>query len=488
MKGFIATILILAAAMQMQAQNIQERIERLADADAVSQAAVSICAIKGDGQKIVDINSAMMLVPASNMKLLSTGAAMHHFGPEYRYETNIAHDGTISEDGILNGNLYIMGGGDPTLGSIDSIAPPVEETFSQWLAMLKDAGISKISGKIIGDGNYFDPMMEHPAWLLEDIGTYYGAGTTGLMFYENMQSFRVSAGAEIGDSINIEPSYPEAPWMEFRYNCTTGEAGTGDQLFMFASDLAPVAEIRGTFGVDRADKRLDCSNKFPEYTCAYHFKEFLKSNGMECAGVGDFRLDRDWERHGDLNTLGATFSPQLRRIVFETNHISNNVFAETLLRTLGREMTGSACYDSSYVAINNVMKELGVDFARGARIKDGSGLSRQNYVSSDFLCRFLLGMMDSPHFEDFVESLPSPGGDGTLKYNMKKYPEEMKVRIKAKSGSMNGVRCYSGYIIPTDGSREDVIIFSLMINNCTASSTQMRNILDSMMAELAAEN
>ena len=488
MKGFIATILILAAAMQMQAQNIQERIERLADADAVSQAAVSISAIKGDGQKIVDINSAMMLVPASNMKLLSTGAAMHHLGPEYRYETNIAHDGTISEDGILNGNLYIMGGGDPTLGSIDSIAPPVEETFSQWLDMLQKAGISQINGKIIGDGNYFDPMMEHPAWLLEDIGTYYGAGTTGLMFYENMQSFRVSAGAEIGDSINIEPSYPEVPWMEFRYNCTTGEAGTGDQLFMFTSDLAPVAEIRGTFGVDRAAKRLDCSNKFPEYTCAYYFKEFLKSNGIECSGAGDFRLDSDWKRHGDLNTLGTTSSPQLKRIVFETNHISNNVFAEALLRTLGREMTGSACYDSSYVAINNVMIELGVDFACGARIKDGSGLSRQNYVSSDFLCRFLLGMMDSPHFEYFAESLPSPGENGTLKYNMNKYPEEMKVRIKAKSGSMNGVRCYSGYIIPTDGSREDVIIFSLMINNCTASSTQMRNILDSMMAELAAEN
>jgi D-alanyl-D-alanine carboxypeptidase/D-alanyl-D-alanine-endopeptidase (penicillin-binding protein 4) len=124
-------------------------------------------------------------------------------------------------------------------------------------------------------------MMEHPAWLLEDIGTYYGAGTTGLMFYENMQSFRVSAGAEIGDSINIEPSYPEVPWMEFRYNCTTAEAGTGDQLFMFTSDLAPVAEIRGTFGVDRAAKRLDCSNKFPEYTCAYYFKEFLKSTMIQ---------------------------------------------------------------------------------------------------------------------------------------------------------------------------------------------------------------
>ena len=426
MKRFIATIFILSAALQIKAQNIQERIIKLAEGDAISQSAVSICAIKGDGQKIVDINSSMMLVPASNMKLLSTGAAIHHFGPEYRFETSLAHDGTIA-DGLLNGNLYIMGGGDPTLGSTDSIAPPIEETFSQWLDMLKEAGISQINGKIIGDGNYFDAMIEQPTWLVEDVGTYYGAGTTGLMFYENMQSFRVSAGAEIGDSVNIAPSYPEVPWMEFRYNCTTGGKGTGDQLFMFTSELAPVAEIRGTFGVDRAAKRLDCSNKFPEYTCAYYFQEFLKRNGVECTGIGDFRLDKDWERNGDLSTLGTTLSPQLKRIVFETNHISNNVFAETLLRTLGREMTGSACYDSSYVAINNVMTGLGVDTTRGAR-------------------------------------------------------------IKAKSGSMNGVRCYSGYIIPTDGSREDVIIFSLMINNCTASSTQMRNILDSMMAELAAEN
>lgn len=487
----IITLICLAAmsagSIDTKAQDLQSRIEKLVSSDAASQAAVSICAIKGDGQKLVDINSSMMLVPASNMKLISTGAAVHHLGPEFRFETSIGHDGEITE-GVLNGNVYIIGGGDPTLGSTDSIATPIEKVFSQWHAMLKNAGISQINGRIIGDGSLFDQTMEHPTWLMEDIGTYYGAGTTGLMFYENMQSFRVSAGAYVGDSVNITPSYPQTPWMEFRYSCTTGENGTGDKLFLYTSDLAPVAEVRGTFGLDRTAKRLDCSNKFPEYTCAYYFKEYLNQNGIACDSIGDFRLDKEWIRRGEIKELGKTYSPQLRRIIFETNHISNNVFAETLLRSLGREMTGDACYESSCIAIANILTGLGIDTSRGARIKDGSGLSRQNYISSDFFCRFLLGMMESPHFEHFVNSLPSPGSDGSMIYNMRKYSDSIKSRIKVKSGSMNGVRCYSGYVIPTDGGKEDVIIFSLMINNCTSSSGQMRNLMDSIMAELAKEN
>lgn len=487
----IITLICLAAmaagSIDTKAQELQSRIEKLVSSDAASQAAVSICAIKGDGQKLVDINSSMMLVPASNMKLISTGAAVHHLGPEFRFETSIGHDGEITE-GVLNGNVYIIGGGDPTLGSTDSIATPIEKVFSQWHAMLKNAGISQINGRIIGDGSLFDQTMEHPTWLMEDIGTYYGAGTTGLMFYENMQSFRVSAGAYVGDSVNITPSYPQTPWMEFRYSCTTGENGTGDKLFLYTSDLAPVAEVRGTFGLDRTAKRLDCSNKFPEYTCAYYFKEYLNQNGIACDSIGDFKLDKEWIRRGEIKELGKTYSPQLRRIIFETNHISNNVFAETLLRSLGREMTGDACYESSCIAIANILTGLGIDTSRGARIKDGSGLSRQNYISSDFFCRFLLGMMESPHFEHFVNSLPSPGSDGSMIYNMRKYSDSIKSRIKVKSGSMNGVRCYSGYVIPTDGGKEDVIIFSLMINNCTSSSGQMRNLMDSIMAELAKEN
>jgi D-alanyl-D-alanine carboxypeptidase/D-alanyl-D-alanine-endopeptidase (penicillin-binding protein 4) len=126
--------------------------------------------------------------------------------------------------------------------------------------------------------------------------------------------------------------------------------------------------------------------------------------------------------------------------------------------------------------------------ARWIQIQDGSGLSRQNLVSPDFFCRYLEAMMGQECFEDFVESLPSPGGTGTLASNMKDYPAGTKARIKAKSGSMSGVRCYSGYVIPTEGSKDDTIIFSIMVNNCTSPSWKVRQLLDKIMAAFAAAN
>ena len=480
----ILIIAMLLASVSIYAQDtLQSRIEALAGDDTFSQSVVGICARTADGQTLVDINSGIMMLPASNMKLVSTGAALHALGSDWQFETSIGYDGTI-EDDILRGDLYIVGGGDPTLGSKDSIAVALEHTFAQWEAMIRVAGISRIDGRIIGDGRAFEGMAEEPTWLLEDAGTYYGTGTTGLMFYENMQSFSVSAGAHVGDAVNIKPYYPEAPWMEFRYNCSTGEEGTGDLLYMYATDLAPVAEIRGTFGVDRAAKRVDCANKFPEYTCAYYFYNYLKKKGLTCTG-GPSDARSGVAPASSLTLLGSSFSPTLDRIVFETNHASNNLFAETLLRTLGKELRQSACYDSSYVALDAVLKELSVDISRGVKVQDGSGLSRQNYVSADFLCRFLDAMMDSPSYDSFLASLPSPGGNGTLQYNMKGQPLALRERIKVKSGSMDGVRCYSGYIIPEEGCKDETIVFSLMINNCTAPAWKVRQLMDKIMASIA---
>ena len=280
---FVMLLAAYAANAQQTEETLQTKIEALASDAAFSQSVVGICARTAAGETLVDINSETMMLPASNMKLISTGAALHALGADWQFETSLGHDGEI-EDGILKGNLYIIGGGDPTLGSKDSIAVALDRTFAQWEVILRTAGIRRIEGRIVGDGRFFDGMAEDPTWLMEDAGTYYGAGTTGLMFYENMQSFSVSAGAEVGDPVNIKPYYPEAPWMEFRYDCLTGKEGTGDMLYMYASDLAPVAVIRGTFGVDRAAKRLDCANKFPEYTCAHYFCNYLKKKGMACSG------------------------------------------------------------------------------------------------------------------------------------------------------------------------------------------------------------
>ena len=488
-RKFIFTAASLCTAVTIQAQSLQESIDLIVSDKALSEATIGICARTGDGRTLIDLNADNTIIPASNMKLISTGTALHKLGPDHRFTTGIGHDGQIVS-GVLKGNLYIIGGGDPTTCSKDSIATPQSELFSQWERIIRDAGIKRIEGYVIGDGRCFDGMPEHPSWQWSDIGTYYGSGPTGLMFYENVQSFRAKAGSKVGDPVNIVPSYPEAPWMEFRYDCTTGAAGTGDQLYMYASDLSPVAEIRGTFGIDRAAKRIDCTNKFPEYTLASYFADHLKGKGIVSDGPADLRLCTATQAAAsqDIHILGSTLSPTLDRIIFETNHSSNNLYAETLGKAIGKAITGSASYDSTYVAFGAVLKELGVDHSYGFKAADGSGLSRKNYVSPDFFCRFLTAMMSSPHFEDYINSLPSPGSNGTLASNMKSSPAEMKSRVKMKSGSMEGVRCYSGYIIPTEGCKDQTIIFSVMVNNCTAPSWKVRQLLDKIIATLAASN
>lgn len=484
-----------ATGVSEKKEALQAAIETLASDPCLSQAVVGICVRTGAGETLVDINSGTMMVPASNMKLLTTGAAMYALGPGYRFETGLAYDGTI-RDGVLNGDLYIVGGADPTLGSKDTTAVAIEKTFAQWESLLRKAGIHKIAGHIIGDGRAMNPMAEEPTWLWNDIGTYYGTGTTGLMFYENMQSFIVTPGPAEGSPVNINPYYPSAPWMEFRYSCTTGKNGTGDRLYMYTSDLAPVAEIRGTFAADRARKRVDCSNKFPEYTCARYFADWLSKRGIHCSGgAADFKLRTEWitaghgaAESGSLVQLGCTQSPTLDRIVYVTNHASNNLYAETLIRMLGKRLKGSTDYEAACPAMEETLRSIGTDTSTGIHIQDGSGLSQQNLVSPDFFCRFLEDMMGVYCFEQYVESLPSPGFKGTLQYNMKSYPETMRARIKVKSGSMNGVRCYSGYIIPTEGAKNETLIFSIMVNNCTAPNWKVRPLLDKIMAQLAESN
>ena len=477
----------------MFAQNLQETAETLATDPVFNHALCGIKVVSGEGVTLADHNSHKMLMPASNMKLISTGAALYRLSPDYRFCTEIAHDGKI-EDGVLKGNLYIIGHGDPTLGSKDTLATELSQVFGEWEKSVRSAGIRSIEGCIVGDGRWIEGMMEEETWLWNDIGTYYGSGVSGLNFYENMISFNASVDAsKTPEQVKLTQHYPSTSWMTINQNCTVGEKGSGDKLYMYTSDLAPVAQIRGTYGIDRGSKRVDFSNKFPEYTCAVYFKNYLDKNGIKCSGgAADFKIKKEWKSGDSLKVIGTSYSPTLDRIAFATNHASNNLYAETLYRTLGKSLRGNASYESSLIAMCEVLKGLGLSPSSGLKLQDGSGLSRQNYVSADFMCRFLGAMMDTECFEDFLWSLPYPGGNGTLNYNMKGYPVELCKRIRVKSGSMNGVRCYSGYILPADFNgeitqevKDKIIIFSILTNNCVSPQWKVRPLLDKFMAEVA---
>ncbi|MCD8206911.1 MAG: D-alanyl-D-alanine carboxypeptidase [Bacteroidales bacterium] len=471
-------------------------------------ASVSVLAVTVSGDTLLCADASRQCLSASNIKLITTGLALHALGSDYHFATSLGYDGFI-EDGILHGDLYIIGGGDPTLGSDNPIAEPLDTLFSQWADLVREAGITAIDGYVIGDGRAISGMMEEGSWQLDDCGTYYGTGVCGLNFYENRLDFRVSAGAEEGRPLNISPIYPVMPWMTYSYACTTGAADSGNTLYYYTSNFAPFGEMRGTFAVNRGGKVEMAANKFPEYTVASYFVDFLRTAGIDCTyGPADLgyvfhpRGGSDYSHsetstpqdgmvepsiyekfvaspQEELTIIGTAFSPELGKIVEVTNHDSNNMYAETLFRTIGRELGGKGTYEVAENVETELLEGLGVTDGNAVLI-DGSGLSRKSHVSAAFLCSFLKAMTSSPAYIDFLASLPSPGTEGTLKSVMSSAPAATKQRIRMKSGSMDGIRCYSGYILPA-GTTDDTIIFSILINNFSCPSTAIRRKIESII-------
>ena len=193
-----------------------------------------------------------------------------------------------------------------------------------------------------------------------------------------------------------------------------------------------------------------------------------KSEGAMDAG----NLLKPMLARGELHCIGATTLNEYRQYI-EKDAALERRFQPVMVDEPTVEDT---------IAILRGLKQR-YEVYHGVKIQDGSGLSRQNYVSPDFFCRFLEAMMDSPSYDSFLRSLPTPGGNGTLEYNLKSLPAEMRSRIKAKSGSMNGVRCYSGYITPSADDGQ-TFIFSVMTNNCASPSWQVRLLLDNVLTAL----
>ena len=494
----VASAQVPAAKKQAARGKAQRYIELASRNEVLGNASFGVLAMTEGWDTVAAWNSRFRQIPASTMKLITTGAAMHQLGPDFKFTTRIAYSGTVV-DGVLEGDLYIVGGGDPTIASKDSIALPKERLFAQWKGFLDKAGIRKVNGMVIGDGRYFDGPVDRDTWSYQDIGTAYGTGGDGLCFYENGIDMKVTAGPTVGSPVSYLVSYPSLPWMRYGFLGKTGKAGTGDQLYMFASEFVPYAEVRGSFAIDRKPKTEEFSNKFGAYTCAHSFKEYLAAKGVEVTrGVADVRGGRVRSnlsslepgpyaaRVDDMKMLGTTFSPTLKQISRETLLESDNFYAETLFRILGRRLHHSASPDSSKAAMTDVLKKMGAD-PSSVRIDDGSGLSRYNYVSPEYFVRFLSAMMDSPVFGDYIETMGQPGGRH-YESRLKGESDALKSRVHLKSGSMGGVRCFSGYIEPSEGSKSDAIIFSIMTNNLIVPVSKADPVIDRIITLLAADN
>ena len=452
-----------------------------------------VLAKDASGKVLVEYNSGTQMLPASNMKLITTGTALLDLGPDYRFQTSIGYTGEIGGDGTLKGDLYIIGGGDPTLFTRDSIAVSMVGIFRTWRRFLQQAGIKSVDGRVIGDGRLWDVQLENGSWNWDDIGTFYGTGGNALSFYANALDYSEQIGKK-GEPVPLTQTFPETPWMHISNFTRMAGPRTGNSIFLFTTDLAPYAELRGTLATDRRPKPEHFANKFGAMTAAYYFWKDLVDAGIKVSGGyadidhdGLIRTGEDWVSHekaGKPTVIGSSQSPALSRIALATNCRSDNFYAESIFRAMGFKATGSVQYDSCYVAERAVLRRLGMPVA-GLNIVDGSGLARRNYVTPAFMVEYLRKMQTTSVWQPFLESLPRPGGNGTLKMVLQKAPQELKDRIRMKSGSMDGVLCYSGYILPAEDSDQGIITFSILTNNCTADFWAVREAITHILELLA---
>lgn len=378
-----------------------------------------VLAVNFKGDTLADLNRGKCMVPASNMKLITTAAAYLRLGRNYTFKTQLATNGTVC-DSTLRGNLYIIGGGDPLIGDLFSYLPKEDVPFGKWRKILENNGIRRIEGDIVGDGSYFSGTLRHTDWSTEDERSKDGVVPSGLTWRGQM-----------GDSI------PDGP-----------------------------------------------------LAAAVHFRRWLIQNGIQVDGEAEEACRQDPTAPDSLTTLGTAASASLNHIAGIANRQSDNFCAETLLKAIGKAITGNDDYDSSTSALHKALTPIGLAGPSAKmRFADGSGLSRKNYVSPEFFVGLLVKMSRTSFYKDYLNTLPRPGRKGgTLQSRLQKAPADVKERICMKSGSMNGVRCFSGYILPSDGNRQNTIAFSIMVNNFVGRQSELAPVLDNLILELAGQN
>jgi D-alanyl-D-alanine carboxypeptidase/D-alanyl-D-alanine-endopeptidase (penicillin-binding protein 4) len=417
---------------------------------AVDHAIISIYAVHCDTGKIyMDKNSDLSLMPASCLKIVTTAAALHLLGPEYRFETHLEYDGCIDSN-TLYGTIYIRGGGDPCLGSDrTSSSLSWEKQIENWADAIQKKGIQRIKGEIRGDASSWEKALAVPSWAWEDIGNYYGAGASALSFHENSYSLFFKP-TRIGERAYIVRTEPPLPSLILHNEVCTGPEGSGDRACIYGSECSPVHYVRGTIPAGVHEFVIKGALPDPGACCADLLTQELRERGIEIDTIEVMGLNK---RVG----LHTTYSPTIREIVYWTNQKSINLYAEHLLKKIGEVVYKEGSTVAGTRAITHFLANQNIDL-NGLNIVDGSGLSRKNLITTKQLVHLLVTMKHSECFPIFFDSLP-----------------QKHALIRAKSGTLSSVKGYAGYV----GN----IAFAILINNCVDHQL-MNERMDLLFTEL----
>lgn len=435
-------------------------------------------------KEVISLNPDLTIAPASVQKIITTSTALELLGEKYRFQTTIEYDGYIDTlTKTLHGNLYISGGGDPCLGSEHYEEYYYKPYFMEvWLKAIKEKRIQNIEGYIIGDAQIYSTEIVPESWTWGNMGNYFGAGACGLSIFDNTYRIYFKTPAKVGAKSTIQKIEPSVPDVFFDNQVVSSNRG-GDNTNIYGSPYNNQRQVRGTLPKSRINFTVKGSVPDPAYLAANEFFNYLKDNKIKIKKTAT--TVRKLQNNsilfkGKRKAICINYSPKLSKIVHRTNIRSVNLYAEHLLNHIGLTELGHGETNKGVRAIKNFWTNKGMD-TDGFFMKDGSGLSRYNAVTAHQLT-FIFNYMKHKgrYFKAFYNSLPVAGKTGTLKYLGKGTNAEG--RVHAKSGSINKVRAYAGYVNSSTGKK---YAFAIMVNNYNCSGYKMKELLENLIVAIS---
>jgi serine-type D-Ala-D-Ala carboxypeptidase/endopeptidase (penicillin-binding protein 4) len=427
------------------------------------------------GETIFSENPSKLMLPASNMKIVTLAAAAERLGWDFTYETTLVTSAPVV-DGVLRGDLIIVGSGDPTIGGREGSATRV---FEAWADRLQADGITQIAGRIVADARAFDRETLGAGWAWDYLAESYAAGVSALQFNESVADIAIRPGSSAGAPAFIEVRPIESGLILDRHVTTSASGGPDLDVSRLPGSNRLV--VTGTIPVGSKEVVRAVTVDRPALYFARMLREVLTARGIRVNNAAvEYEEAYPVPPAAPTRVLLAHRSAPLSEFARVLMKVSQNQYAETLLRTLGaRPGPGTAV--AGRAAVREVLDTWHVP--QDAYVQaDGSGLSRYNYVCAEMLVTILRQMYTDPrHRESFIATLPVGGQDGSIARRF--VGTAAAGNVHAKTGSISNVRALSGYVTTLDG---EPFVFSIIANHFTVPQAAIDAATDQAIVRLAS--
>lgn len=455
--------LITVANAQNRIQNLEKAFNNLLNDEQAKHAIVSLCVLDANtGKTLYAKNEQIGLATASTLKTITAATALSILGKDFQFQTTLAYTGTITTDGTLKGNLIIIGSGDPTLGSW-RYQNKENAVLNTWVTAIKTAGIKKIEGTIIGDDRIFGTQTTPEGWVWQDIGNYYGAGTSGLAWRENQFDIHLKPGNSTADEAKVVKTVPATPYVQIVNELKTGSPGSGDRAYAFLPPYSNTTYLRGSWGIGISKTGISVALPDPAFDCAYRLQDTLKRLGISTsqqATTTRLMTLNNQVIPSVTQKISTISSPNLREITYWFLKKSINLYGESLLKTIAIKSGKAGTTAKGAETEINFWADKGID-RTALNIIDGSGLSPGDRITTSAMASVLFQIQKENWFPEYYKALPEYNG------------------MKIKSGTINDVSAFAGYHTDAAGNKYVVVI---NINNYNGSGINKKlfKVLDEL--------